>query len=145
MTIYGIVFIYFSIIHVPFKTEDRFEIDYDTLFSNRSKLDVSRLILIMLLISIIAAVILFLFWNLKFTQKTKVPKEKTSATKRTLSFIDKKVVKIILILLVVIAITFLVEMILERLKAPVVVNVKPLADTTTVAASPPKDSVGNNP
>jgi|GEM_PF-6735329 len=71
LLIYGCLFVYFSIIHVPFKTNYRNEIKYDTLFSNSSNLDVSRLVLIIVILSILAVVLFLLFRNITYSYKFK--------------------------------------------------------------------------
>lgn len=70
LTLYGCFFIYFTVIHVPFKTNYRSEIKYDTLFSNSSNLDTSRLLVIVLVISILAAVLLLLLRIATYTPKS---------------------------------------------------------------------------
>jgi hypothetical protein len=144
LAIYGIVFVYFSIIHVPFKTADRFEIDYDTLFSDRSNLDVSRLVLIILVISVLTAVLFLLIRNLKFTRKTRVPKEKISATKKEVPTTYKGGVRIGWILLTIAMLIFLI-MIFKRLSKPIIVEVKPVVDTAIVDNNPKKEPVVNDP
>jgi hypothetical protein len=72
LLVYSFLFIYFSIIHVPFKTNYPNEIKYDTLFSDSSNLDVSRLVLIIFTISILTSVVFLLFRNviISFNAKT---------------------------------------------------------------------------
>ncbi len=69
LILYGICFIYFSVIHVPFKVYGSDEIVYDTLFSERANLVTSRLILILIVISVAFAIILFLINSLHLNLK----------------------------------------------------------------------------
>lgn len=62
---YGFLFVYFTILHVPFKSNYRSEIKYDTLFSNSSNLETSRLILIIIILTILTFILLLLLRNLK--------------------------------------------------------------------------------
>jgi len=75
LAVYGICFIYFSVIHVPFKVYGSDEIVYDTLFSERANLITSRLILILVVISVAFAIILFLINNLHLNLKVQ-PEQK---------------------------------------------------------------------
>jgi hypothetical protein len=74
LLIYGCLFVYFAILHVPFKTNYRNGITYDTLFSNSSNLDVSRLVLIIVILSILTAVLILLLRNLKYSFRFRIPK-----------------------------------------------------------------------
>ena len=79
--LYSIFFIYFSIIHVPFKIYHSSKIKYDTIFSDNSDIDVSRLVLIIVIISILSGVIFLLSSNLKSPNKLKLlPKQKFKLT-----------------------------------------------------------------
>jgi len=73
LAIYGIVFIYLSILHVPFKI-DYDEIAYDTLFSSKSNLIITRLVLIDVVITIVSVVLFLLLRNL--TLKIKYPSKR---------------------------------------------------------------------
>ncbi len=75
--VYGCLFVYFAIIHVPFKTSSKKEIKYDTLFSNSSNLDVSRLVLIIVILSILTAVLFFLFSIINFSYKNEPLSKRT--------------------------------------------------------------------
>lgn len=77
LTVYAILFIYFSIIHVPFKTKYGNEVVYDTLFSNKSNLDVPRLFLIILVISILTVTLFLLLKNINSTLHQKTPLKKS--------------------------------------------------------------------
>src|SRR5690349_14132357 len=76
LLLYSSLFIYFTILHVPFKTSYRGEIRYDSLFSNSGNLDVSRFISIMVVISILAALLLWLFHNID------IPKSQVTSKSR---------------------------------------------------------------
>jgi hypothetical protein len=67
LLIYGCLFVYFTILHVPFKSNYRGEIKYDTLFSNSSNLDTGRLILIIVILTILTVVLLLLLRNIKYS------------------------------------------------------------------------------
>lgn len=69
LILYGICFIYFSVIHVPFEVYGSDEIIYDTLFSERANLITSRLILILVVITVAFAIILFLINSLHLNLK----------------------------------------------------------------------------
>jgi hypothetical protein len=75
LILYGISFIYFSAIHVPFKVYGRQEIIYDTLFSERANLDASRLILILVVVSVAFAIIHFLINSLRLDYKPQIGKK----------------------------------------------------------------------
>ena len=75
LILYGISFIYFSLIHVPFKVYGSHEIIYDTLFSQRANLDTSRLILILVVVSVAFAIILVLINSLHLNLKL-LPRQK---------------------------------------------------------------------
>src|ERR1700733_12416284 len=64
LSLYGICLIYFSILHVPFKAGYN-EIEYDTLFSTQSNLLISRLVLIIVVVSILTGLLFILAQNLK--------------------------------------------------------------------------------
>lgn len=64
LTVYCVLFSYFSIIHVPFKTKYNNGIEYDTLFSSSSNLDVSRFVLIIVIISILSSILFLLVRNI---------------------------------------------------------------------------------
>ncbi len=72
LLLYGTAFIYFSIIHVPFKIKRGNEIVYDTLFSNRANIDFGRLSLVIIITTIIAASLLLLVHNLRLTFKPRL-------------------------------------------------------------------------
>jgi magnesium-transporting ATPase (P-type) len=75
LIVFGLTFIYFSIIHVPFKT--KYEVEYDNLFSNKSNIDTTRLVLILVIISIITATLILLARNVNLNlAKTKISKKK---------------------------------------------------------------------
>lgn len=70
MVIYTAVFVYFSLVHVPFKNRHGDGIKYDTLLSDVSNLDVSRFIIVLAILSILTVVLLFLFQNFKLSVKS---------------------------------------------------------------------------
>ena len=76
LALYGILFIYFSIIHVPFKLKYSNEIEYDSLFSSKSNLDISRLVLVIIIMTVLATILFLLFRNLFFTPKLKTQSKK---------------------------------------------------------------------
>lgn len=78
LILYGCLFVYFSIIHVPFKTNYHNEIEYDTLFSSSSNLDFSRLVLIIVTLSILAAILFLLFRNIHYSIKLEQLQKQTS-------------------------------------------------------------------
>lgn len=67
LLLYGCLFVYFTILHVPFKANYRGQIKYDTLFSNSSNLETGRLILIIVILTILTVVFLLLLRNLKYS------------------------------------------------------------------------------
>lgn len=69
--LYGCLFVYFSTIHVPFETSRHNEIKYDTLFSNSSNLEFSRLVLIIVILTILTAVLFLLLRNVNYSYKAK--------------------------------------------------------------------------
>jgi hypothetical protein len=69
LLLYGVAFIYFSVLHVPFKINHAKEIAYDTLFSKQANLDVSRLVLILLIITVFSIVLFLLAANLRLSIK----------------------------------------------------------------------------
>ena len=69
LIIYGLAFMYFSVIHVPFKIKGKDGIAYDTLFSERANLDISRLLLILVIISVALAIIFVLINSLHLNLK----------------------------------------------------------------------------
>ena len=75
LAIYAGLFFYFSIIHVPFKINYTNEIEYDTLFSNKSNLDVPRLVLIILIISILIGSVFLLLRNANFKLNFKLSQQ----------------------------------------------------------------------
>ena len=79
LLVYGCLFVYFTILHVPFRTSYRNEIKYDTLFSNNSNLDFSRLVLIIIIFSILATVLFLLFRNINFSFK-RLPRKTIKVT-----------------------------------------------------------------
>jgi hypothetical protein len=69
--IYSLAFIYFAILHVPFKSiGDRDRVTYDTIFSSNSNLLFNRMILVLVVISILAVALFFLAKNVKFGTST---------------------------------------------------------------------------
>lgn len=80
LVLYSLFFIYFSIIHVPFKIDDGSEIKYDTLLSNSSNLDVSRLVLIIVILSILTAILFLLFRNINYSINFKQLPKRTIKT-----------------------------------------------------------------
>lgn len=75
--LYGIAFIYFSIIHIPFKVNRGSEIVYDTIFSNRANVDFSRLCLVIIVTTLISCIFFLVVRNLHLTIKLKsIPKPK---------------------------------------------------------------------
>lgn len=99
LLVYGCLFVYFSIIHVPFKTNSRGEIKYDTLFSNSSNLDTGRLVVIIVIISMLTTVLLLLLRNINYSPKS----------------LPRKTAKIITFCITGIAILFLVVWGLSKL------------------------------
>lgn len=69
LLLYGLIFIYFSLINVPFRIEENSEIEYDILFSNKANLDLGRFSLIILIITLITVVLLLLTQNLNLIFK----------------------------------------------------------------------------
>jgi hypothetical protein len=79
LVLYSLGFIYFAIIHIPFKIKRGNEIAYDTLFSNRANVDFGKLFLIIIITTLISIALLLLARNLRLTFKLKpVPKSKPS-------------------------------------------------------------------
>lgn len=77
LLVYGIAFIYFSVLHVPFKIKRGSELVYDTLFSDRANVDFSRLCLVMIISTLISGIFFLVFRNLQWTFKLKsIPKPK---------------------------------------------------------------------
>ncbi len=75
LVLYGICFVYFSVIHVPFKVYDSDEVVYDTLFSERANLVTSRLILILIVTSVAFAIILFLTNSIRLNLKVQLTRK----------------------------------------------------------------------
>ena len=65
LLLYGISFAFFSIVKVPFKIRGSVNIVYDTLFSNRANIDIGRMTLIIVMLTIAAALLFVLTINLK--------------------------------------------------------------------------------
>jgi hypothetical protein len=95
LSLYGICLVYFSILHVPFKTGYN-EIEYDTLFSTKSNLLISRLVLIIVVVSILTGLLFLLAQNLKLKFSV------TSPIRR----INKRIVLYSLVAIVLLAILF---------------------------------------
>lgn len=96
LIIYGCLFVYFSIIHVPFKSNFRNEIKYDTIFSTSSNLDVSRLVLIIVILSILTVILFLLFRNLSYSIKFQKLQKRTT----------KIILYSVLVLAIILAIVF---------------------------------------
>ncbi len=75
LLLYGAAFIYFSIIHVPFKINRGNEIVYDTLFSNRANVDFGRLSLVIIISTLISGILSSVVRNLRVTFKLKLRPE----------------------------------------------------------------------
>lgn len=75
--IYCALFLYFSLFHVPFILSEIKSIKYDTLFSNNADLDISRLVAILIIITIISIGLLFLAKNIeyKYSPPTEIQKK----------------------------------------------------------------------
>lgn len=73
--LYIIVFVYFTILHVPFEGGYG-TVKYDTLFSNNSNLDIERLVLIIIIISLLSTALFLFFRNTNFAFSVKPIKNK---------------------------------------------------------------------
>lgn len=79
LLLYSTTFIYFSIIHVPFKIMRGNEIVYDTLFSKRANVDFGRLSLVIIIITLISIALFLIVHNLRLSFKLNpIPKPKTT-------------------------------------------------------------------
>lgn len=88
------LFVYFSIIHVPFKIGKSI-IEYDTLFSNKSNLDIARLGLIIFIITILSGLIFLLSKNINYPIKSLINSIK-SLPKKTIILCSTIIILIIL-------------------------------------------------
>jgi hypothetical protein len=71
LLLYSLTFIYFSIIHVPFKIRHDSEIIYDNLFSNKANIDFTRLFLVIIITTLISGMLFYIVRNLRLTFKIK--------------------------------------------------------------------------
>lgn len=71
LLLYSLTFIYFSIIHVPFKIRHDSEIIYNNLFSNKANIDFSRLFLVIIITTLISGMLFLVVRNLRLTFKIK--------------------------------------------------------------------------
>src|SRR6185312_11796313 len=71
LLLYSLTFIYFSIIHVPFKIRHDSEIIYDNLFSNKANIAFSRLFLVITITTLISGMLFLVVRNLRLTFKIK--------------------------------------------------------------------------
>lgn len=78
--IYSTLFLYFCLFHVPFKTSEPSSIIYDTLFSNKAEIHISRLIIILFIITIISTGLFLLTKNLKYVFRLPTHREKKVIT-----------------------------------------------------------------
>lgn len=81
--IYVLLFCFFSIFYVPFKNIESGKIEYDILLSSSLNLDVSRLLVIIIILSILSAVFFFMFKNVNtlnfFLRMNQIKKKKSFA------------------------------------------------------------------
>lgn len=76
LLLYCGLFMYFTILHVPFKNYSKGEVIYDSLFSNNGNLDLSRFISIVVVISVLAALLFWLFHNISIPKSRLLPKHR---------------------------------------------------------------------
>lgn len=95
--LYACSFAYFTIIHVPFKIKYSNKVEYDTLFSNNSNLDVARVLIMIAAISVLAAVMVLFSRNLIRAENFRQLPRKTRGV-ATISFIGIAVLILAIIL-----------------------------------------------